>query len=37
MFLKNVEYRSRDLVKDAEADAFAQKQIAAVGDGGKKL
>ncbi|MCQ2063530.1 MAG: HigA family addiction module antitoxin [Fibrobacter sp.] len=37
MFLKNVEYRSRDLVKDAEADAFAQKQIAAVEDGGKKL
>jgi len=30
MFLKNVDYASRDLIKDAEADTFAQKQMAAV-------
>jgi len=35
MFLKNVDYASRDLFKDAEADTFAQKQIEAVEASGR--
>ncbi|SHK94591.1 ImmA/IrrE family metallo-endopeptidase [Fibrobacter sp. UWEL] len=35
MFLKNVDYASRDLLKDAEADTFAQKQIEAVEASGR--
>lgn len=35
MFLKNVDYATRDLIKDAEADAFAQKQMEAIEAAGK--
>jgi len=37
MFLKNVDYATRDLIKDAEADAFAQKQMEAIETAGKNF
>lgn len=37
MFLKNVDYATRDLIKDAEADAFAQKQMEAIEAAGKNF